>query len=153
MFRFGTPASPGFWYLNWAFWLHGILDIVNAILLSIYPRIAIITCGITDNPLSYVWVYTAAGGLWVVGITSFYIGLDGDLRSSILLLEGKIFWSGAIVIGHIVTIVSLGNIGQSLPVVLWVTFGIFATGFILWSTYRIGLQCCPPRKVIRMRDI
>lgn len=153
MFRYGLPASPGFWYLNWAFWLHGILDLVIGTLIAVWPRIAMVTLGITDTPISYVWIYIAVGGLWIVGIESFYIGLDGDLKAAVLLLDGKIFWSGAVVIGHIVTIVSLGNVGQSLPAILWMTFGIFVVGFITWMTYRIGLWCCFMRRAVDTRKV
>ena len=153
MVRIDIPSSKGFLYLNWAFWIHGILDIIVAILLTVWPRVAIVTMGITDDPLSYVWVYVAAGGLWVVGVTSFYTALEDNLHALIILLDGKIFWSAAIVIGHIVTIVSLGNAGRSTPAVMWVTFSIFVLGFILWGAYRIAYQCCYQRRVVSVRDI
>jgi len=135
-----TPPFSGRFYINSAFWIHGILDLIFAFLLTVYPPIVIVLKAIPDDPLSYVWIYVAAGALYVVGISSFYISLRPSHGEIVLLLKAKMFWSGSVVLGHIITFILLGDKGREIPWVLWMTFSIFSLGFLVWGSYW-WMQC------------
>ena len=119
--------------------IHGILDIIAAIVLFIAPeRVINFDPGHSEASYSLVASRIIAAALLAIGITSARHFTVMTLRGHTLLLELKLIWSGFVWTGTGISIMqwSLQGIAPA-HFSAWLTLAIFFIGFLVWLTLRV----------------
>ena len=118
---------------NW-FLLHFFVDVLFAIPLMIAPKGLLHLFG--WQTVDVITARVVAAALFGIGIES-YLGQQSDRQSYIGMLNLKIVWSLAVVLG---VSASLVNGAQGGPVFAWVLVGVFAAFNFLWLYWRWRLR-------------
>ena len=115
------------------FIVHFAIDIVIAIPLLFFPVDFLEYFGweLVDPVTSRI----VAAALFGIGVESF-IGSRASNESFLSLLNLKIVWSAAVVIG---ILISMSEMSWDVPAFLWLVLGIFVVFNGVWSYWRIKL--------------
>ena len=115
------------------FIVHFAIDIVIAIPLLFFPVDFLEYFGweLVDPVTSRI----VAAALFGIGVESF-IGSRASNESFLSLLNLKIVWSAAVVIG---ILISMSEMSWDVPALLWLVLGIFVVFNGVWSYWRIKL--------------
>ena len=115
------------------FIVHFAIDIVIAIPLFFFPVDFLEYFGweLVDPVTSRI----VAAALFGIGVESF-IGSRASNESFLSLLNLKIVWSAAVVIG---ILISMSEMSWDVPALLWLVLGIFVVFNGVWSYWRIKL--------------
>ena len=117
-----VPGSLRKWFV-----LHFILDYLVAIPLMIAPVEIMTALGwAISEPVAVRLV--AAALIGVGGVSLF--ARKADIATYLHLLALKLLWSGAAIIGLVMSIT------QGAPPFTWVFLGIFLFFFLVWAWYR-----------------
>lgn len=124
-----VPRSLRSWFI-----LHFALDVLLAIPLMVAPEATLRFFGWqTVDPIT---TRVVAAALFGIGIES-YLGRNAGVEAYQGMLNLKIIWSLAAVIG---LLVSLLQGAQGSPFMAWVTLMIFAAFNLLWVYWRWRLS-------------
>jgi hypothetical protein len=124
-----VPKGLKVWFI-----IHFLVDILFAIPLMIMPIQFLSILGwSTIDPIA---ARIVAAALFGIGIESF-LGRNGGAASFLAMLNLKIIWSSAVVIGIIITILFPDG---SFPVFGWGLLGIFAAFNVVWVYWRVRLK-------------
>ena len=117
-----------FWFV-----VHFIADMLFAVPLFIAPVWMLNLFGWqTIDPIASRF---AAAALFGIGIESFLIRNSG-VESFKAMLNLKLIWSSTVILGIILSLVSMGG----GPFMAWVILAIFLAFFFLWAFYRYQLR-------------
>jgi hypothetical protein len=126
-----VPRSLRLWFV-----VHFYADVLAAVPLFLAPREVLGWLGWTTiDPLATRLV---AAALFGIGIES-YLGRNADLETFRSMLNLKVIWSSAAVIG-----VAWSQL-EGGPVAGWGVLGIFVVFNVAWVTFRLRLARSPAR--------
>ena len=123
--------------LRIAMLVHGILDLIGALLLLIYPQIVTVV-----EPLLSINFFTermVAGALFAVGGASLYAWGFNERQRFADLLVMKVIWSNAVWIGYVVTFIQkpeLFTVGPGLVMIVFVLGAATWTAFLFAYTQK-----------------
>ncbi len=118
---------------NW-FVVHAITDLIFGIPLMLMPVLTLKLFG--WETVDVISARVVAAALFGIGIES-YIGRNGSREVFLGMLNLKIIWSSAVILG---VGWSLFNNAQGAPVMGWVLVGVFLIFNLLWVYWRIKLK-------------
>ncbi|MBM7623621.1 hypothetical protein [Sporohalobacter salinus] len=125
------------WFSQWLrnfFVLHFIVDIIFALPLFLIPRTFLKWFGWqTVDPIATRLV---AAALFGIGIESL-LGRNADKNSFKAMLNLKIIWSLAAIVGMIISLVQKD---QGNPLLLWAILVVFIAFNFLWIYWRLRLK-------------
>jgi len=116
--------------LRTAMLVHGILDLLGAIILLVYPKI--ITIAQPSLSINYYAERVVAGALFAVGGTSIYAWTFNTRQRFVDLLVLKAIWSCTVVLGVMVTFLERPDL-VGVPTII--TLLIFVLGAGIWTGY------------------
>ena len=144
--------------VGWLFLLHGIIDILFALILFIIPDQTVDLFGLeliphtSDNRI-FIRIFAAA--LAAIGHHSLQLAYKKDIEKRIFLLS-KIIWASVVTFSSILYLlernIEKGSL-SSLPWGWWVIFIVFAIGFITWLLSLIYIMSNIKRKKKRKSNV
>lgn len=115
---------------NW-FVIHFAADVIFAVPLFLFPHAFLSLLGWqTIDPFA---TRIVAAALFGIGIESF-LGRHADARTFLNMLNLKIIWSGATILGICLTIFQSRG---AAPVMQWIVMAVFLAFHVLWVFWRI----------------
>jgi hypothetical protein len=121
-----VPASLRSWFV-----VHFVADILFAIPMIVAPTFTLTLFGWPSvDPVT-----TRLVGAALIGIGGqSLLGRNEDISVYRAMLSLKCLWSGAAVLGLVV------SIAQGAPVMTWAFLAIFVTFALIWNYYRLRLR-------------
>ena len=117
--------------LRRAFVLHALIDLVIGLPLLIAPVTVLAPLGWTNvDPASARLVGAALVAIGAKSYSSRHAGLE----SYRTLLDLKLLWSAAAILGLVL------SIGDGAPAACWIFLAIFVAFFGVWTHYRIRIK-------------
>ena len=124
-----VPKPLKIWFL-----IHFAVDIVFAIPLMIVPRHFLSVLGWkTIDPIASRLVAAALLGIGLESLLSIKASVD----TYIGMLNYKIIWSTAAIVGIVVSLIALGNEGPRLA---WGIVGFFLVFAVIWIYWRVRVN-------------
>ncbi|MCP4540516.1 MAG: hypothetical protein GY832_25550 [Chloroflexi bacterium] len=121
-----VPKSLRIWFV-----VHFIMDILFAVPLFVAPKFVLSLFGWTTiDPFATRLVAAALMG---IGIESL-LGRNADADTYRAMLNLKIIWAGAAILGMGITLVTGG------PAMGWLALAIFGIFILVWIRYRLLLH-------------
>ena len=122
-----VPKSLRIWFV-----IHFFADMCGAIPLLVFPNLLVLFGWQFVDPIA---TRIVAAALFGIGIESF-LGRNARVETFKNMLNLKIIWSGATIIG---LIVSLGQSSRQFPWGAWGILAIFLAFHILWFYWRVHI--------------
>jgi hypothetical protein len=123
-----VPAPLKKWFV-----FHFFADILFAIPLFIFPHSFLSLLGWqTVDPFA---TRIVAAALFGIGIESF-LGRNADAHTYKNMLNLKIIWSGAVILGFLLTFIEMSD---KSSVAQWLVLMVFVIFHILWWVWRIKI--------------
>ena len=124
-----VPKPLKIWFV-----IHFAVDVILAIPLMIVPQVFLSALGwkIVD-PIASRLVGAALFGIGIESLLSIKASVD----TYIGMLNLKIIWSTAAIVGTVISLIALGNEGPKLA---WGIVGIFFLFAVIWIYWRVRID-------------
>lgn len=114
--------------LRVAMLVHGILDVIGALVILVFPEIVTLTS--PQLSINYFMERMVAAALFAVGGASLYAWSYETQQQFAELLVMKTIWSNGVVLGFIVTLIQKPELFSLWPLIV---MGVFVLGAGTWT--------------------